>query len=54
MNKKQFELVEQLNQIREVLDIFSDEPYEKRIKNVYYNELMDRADSIAIKINNLN
>jgi len=51
MNKKQFELVEQLNQIREVLDMFSDEPYEKRIRNRYYNALVKQADEIANKIN---
>lgn len=52
MNKKTFKLIEKLNDLRNIIDTFFNIPYEQRIRNRYYNLLVNKADSLAKELKN--
>lgn len=52
MLNKDFKLIEKLNDLRNIIDTFFTIPYEQRIRNRYYNLLVNKADSLAKELKN--
>ncbi len=50
VGKKELCLMEKINNNLDIIDTFSKMPYNKRIKNTKYNELVEETDKLATEL----